>query len=122
MLSFLRRRRASEKIITAPGLAAVMAGAFGLGTPGDTLSSEVNPAAGLYHFHQADLFTPGTGNWARDPGYETPLQTLWGRGFLCRANAFALLQQPIVAPGALFVRAQGGIIVGGMEIENSPLG
>jgi len=120
----LRKRVASEPVVTTTGLAAILQGAFGTATPESVSSSQVGPLltedmGGIYHFHEGDLFTPGTGNWVKDPDHDTALMTLWGHGFLCRANAFRPEQPPqVYIPVTVPLAAQAGIVVGTWEQEN----
>lgn len=117
----LRNRRPSENII-AGGLIGVLRGAFGIGDAGDELSSPAQVAGrrGLYHFHEGDLFTPGTGNWVLDPSLETPLNTIWGRAFLRTPNTFNPLQQPqVYANQTVVPNGIGGLVAG--QIVFQPL-
>lgn len=77
---------------TTGGLARIMQGLFGVGSPASQLSSPaevLGNAPGFYSHHEGDLFTPGTGNWVLDPSLETPLNTQWGNAFLRVPNTFS---------------------------------
>jgi hypothetical protein len=54
---------------------------------------------GIAYYHEGDLFTPGTGNYVFENGFELPIQTIWGQAFLRTPNTFNPLQpRPIYAP------------------------
>ncbi len=72
-------------------LSRIMMGVFGTPNPESYSASAqvVTPKReAFYHFHEGDLFTPGTGNFVFEPTLENPLQTIWGRAFLRRPNTF----------------------------------
>lgn len=95
----------------------VLRGAFGVATPALDSSRETSPA-GFYHWHLGDVFTAGSPNWALDPSHDTPLNTIWGHGVMCAANAFRPLQLPqVIVTPAPRIDALRGVIVGGIEPE-----
>jgi len=110
----LRKRRPSENVITG-GLVRIFQGAFGIGDAGDELSSsaQVGGQRGIYHFHEGDLFTPGTGNWVLDPSLEVPLNTIWGNAFLRTPNTFNPIQPPqVYANQTVSTVGLGGLVAG----------
>lgn len=114
-----QRKRYPSQQVTG-GLTGILAGVFGIATPGNQLSSEVSQPRGLYHFHEGDLFTPGTGNWAMDPSHQTPLFTQWGRAFLSGINVFCPVQPPqVYSHIAIPVAGIGGLVAG--QIVSQPL-
>lgn len=111
------RKRIPSELVTG-GLVHVMAGAFGIGSPvsGELIQPLQGP--GLYHFHEGDLFNPGTGNYVFDPPFELPLQTIWGNAFLRTPNTFNPLQPPqIMAPPHAFENGIGGLIAGQLALQ-----
>lgn len=104
-------------------LSRIVRGLFGSANPASfSSSSEVvtpGPKA-LYHYHEGDVFTPGTGNYVFDYPFEFPLQTIWGIGFLRRPNTFSPLQpQQIEAVPNVVINGIGGLIAG--QIATQPL-
>jgi hypothetical protein len=94
------------------GLSRIAQGVFGMATPQNNASSEVNPGGNpVYTFHEGDLFTPGTQNWARDPSHELPINTLWGYAFLRKPNTF----NPIQPAQSLALKAGTQVGVGGLQ-------
>lgn len=111
-----RKRYGIHQIISG-GLREIFSGMFGVATPNAQLSSEVGGLRGLYQFHEGDLFTPGTGNWAMDPSHETPLATDWGGGFLYPMNQFPVTQPPQVYVNPAYSQhGIGGLIAGQMAL------
>jgi hypothetical protein len=109
-------------------LSRVMAGVFGTGGPGTDSSSEVRPAGdsmpnrtptGFYHFHEGDVFTPGTANYVFEPTLElTPVTPVWGHAFLRRPNSFSPLQpsQSMSYPNVQ-INGIGGIVAGQFVLQ-----
>lgn len=114
----LRKRTASQPVVG--GLVTVLYGALGIPTPESMLSSQVQGNGAAFHFHEGDVFTPGTGNWALDPPHETPLNTIWGHAFLRTPNTFRTLQPPqvYVSPAAM-QNGIGGLVAG--QVISQPL-
>lgn len=86
-----------QPMMLVAALRRIAQGIWGLGNPifglcMQNVGSARDKEGGPYHHFQADLFTPGTGNWAVDPTHETPIATDWGRAFLRRPNTFVVLQ------------------------------
>lgn len=112
-----RKRLPSEQVSGAN--VRIRLGSFGIGTPisGSEAVAGGN-AASIYHYHEGDLFTPGSGNWVFEPNFELPLVTIWGNAFLRRPNTFNPLQtqqlyaQPNVVPNGI-----GGLQAGQMDLE-----
>ena len=101
-----RTRVASEPVIGAGS--RIAAGEWGQGNPLLDIF-DVNPNAGIYNFHQGDIFTPGAMAWAFEPTTElTPLQTLWGFGFARVPNTF----NPFA--GGIQVWSQPHVVTNGM--------
>lgn len=103
------------------GLRSILQGAFGLGSPSSQLSQEVmGTRTAVDTYFEADLFTPGTGNWVRDPSLETPLQTNWGHAFLRNSNVFApFAPQTVYTLPHLVTVGIGGQVSG--QIISQPL-
>jgi len=118
---YQRQRFASQKMVAAGGMRAILNGLFGSGSPAAGLAQEAAVRQGpVYHFHIGDLFTPGTGNYVLDPKYETPLNTIWGFGFLRVPNTFRPVEEaPLVAGIAVPVSGIGGVVAG--QIITQPL-
>jgi hypothetical protein len=127
-----RRRYVSEQAVTPgigltiAGLGRIIQGVFGTGSPGPGLASQnvtldAAKTGGPFTLHEGDVFLPGTGNWALDPSYDGPLQTVWGHGFLRTPNTFRVRpgapQVQTYAASALF--GVGGQIAG--QFINQPL-
>ncbi len=118
----LRERIGLQPVAGVGGLRQIMAGLFGSGspTPGIATSTPVQQSSSLYHFHEGDVFLPGTGNWVLDPAFDVPITTIWGNGFLTPANRFSVIQPPPIDYGLPFrVAGLGGTIPG--QIIFAPL-
>lgn len=119
MFSFLRKRTPSQPI--TGGNVRIAQGDFGNGMPTAYAFVDVNPfanAAGLYSYHEGDLFTPGAQNFVFEPNFETPLQTVWGRGFIRNPNTFKPLQPPQVwAHPHVTTDGLGGLQAGTIELQ-----
>ena len=92
-----QRRRFSFGVI--PGLADIAMGIWGVGSPQAGLAMQnvgqvASKQTGVYQYHQGDLFTPGTGNWAFEPSHDGPVQPIWGAAFLRQPNTFNPIQHP----------------------------
>lgn len=104
------------------GLSRILRGAFGVGNlPSANLSAEVAvPLTSPYRYYEADLFTPGTQNWAFEYPFEYPLQTLWGNAFLRTPNTFSVrqpkqsYQNPYITQVGI-----GGLVAG--QLASQPL-
>lgn len=143
-LPFLRKRVASEPVITADlsaahgstgvrtppnndappkqvsGVQRVLGGLFGASNPTSyTSSAEVDPRANaVYYYHEGDVFTPGTGNYVFDYPYEFPLQTIWGNAFLRKPNTFNPLQLPqIYSNPTIVINGIGGLVAGQFALQ-----
>jgi hypothetical protein len=91
----LRSRLPSEMI--SGGMSRIRAGIFGQGSPATAFETQGNDdSAGLYQFHEGDLFDPGSGNWVFEPNFELPVVTIWGNAFLRKPNTFDPIQPPQV--------------------------
>lgn len=110
----LRKRYPSTNVIVG-GLSQIIAGIFGTGSPTPGLVEQASVVTrGFYHFHQGDLFLPGTGNYVLDPSHETPLQTVWGHGFLIQQPNYVgpYGPPPLISHPAGPVVGVGGPIAG----------
>ncbi len=114
-----RPRYAAEPVTGAQ--VRINQGVFGAATPYANASAEVNPFAvpHIYRFHEGDLFTPGTGNWVFESGFELPLNTIWGFGFLGPNKAPFDPRQPpqIVALPRVIPNGIGGIQAGQFNFQ-----
>jgi hypothetical protein len=122
MFTFTSQRKRYPSETVAPGLMRIMQGVFGVGSPSTQLSSPAevggNAAKGIYHYHEGDIFEPGTGNWVFEPAYETPLMTIWGHAFLRQPNTFKPLQPPqIYSNPNVVVSGIGGLVAGTMAFQ-----
>lgn len=114
----LRKRKPSEQISGANS--RIRLGVFGEGSPTPYAFLDVDPngAAGIYHYHEGDLFTPGSGNFVFEPNFELPLQTLWGNAFLRKPNTFNPIQPPqIWSQPNVVQNGIGGLQAGQMELQ-----
>lgn len=97
-------------------MSRIAAGLFGPApTPNANLSAEVvvPGAKALYHYREGDLFTPGAENYVFEYPFEYPLQTIWGIGFLRRANTFNPEQPPqVYTQPTLQLNGLGGLVAG----------
>jgi len=112
-----RKRVPSEPQLTGASIRIAM-GDFGDGSPAFAVT-EVDPRSrSIYHYHQGDLFAPGSQNWVFEPVFELPINTLWGMGFLRRANTFNPIQPPqVYAQPTLFPNGIGGVVPGEIEFQ-----
>jgi len=104
-------------------LARIAGGLFGSANPAAYSSSAevVTPGPkSLYHFHEGDVFTPGTENYVFEYPFEFPLQTIWGGAFLRRPNVFNP-QQPsqVQSNPNVVTNGIGGLVAG--QIATQPL-
>jgi len=105
------------------GMQRIAAGLFGVSTPRAQLSSQVaQPKKALYHYHEGDLFTPGSQNYVFEPPFELPLNTVWGHAFLRAPNTFSVLQPAPVSyipTGTYFAvpNGIGGLVAGQMALQ-----
>lgn len=84
----------------------------------DQLAQGTLGPGGVYFFHEGDLFTPGTGNFVFENGFELPLQTIWGQAFLRTPNTFNPIQpRPLIAPQQVTRTGLGGLQAGQFELE-----
>jgi hypothetical protein len=98
---------------------------FGSGYPSERGGKDPTPPVqkpGLYHFHEGDLFTPGTGNYVYDAPFELPMKTIWGgstnQGFLYRANPWKVLQPPqVFSQPTVKTSGIGGLQAGTMALQ-----
>lgn len=107
-------------------MAAIVAGLFGTATPQNQLSSQVKGDKGelgkwtqsLYHYHEGDLFTPGTQNYVFDYPFELPMMTIWGNAFLRQPNTFNPLQPPqMMSQPNVMLNGIGGLVAGQMAFQ-----
>jgi hypothetical protein len=103
-------------------MSLIKAGLFGVATPTAQLSSQVSlfpgHGAGVYAYHEGDLFTPGTQNYVFDYPWETPVATVWGHGFLRTPNTFNPLQPPqLYSHPRVYTNGIGGLIAGQMALQ-----
>jgi hypothetical protein len=113
----LRQRFPAEQV--AGGNITIRNGAFGSGMPENPYAF-VNPnaAAGIYSYHEGDIFLPGAENFVFEPNFELPLVTIWGNAFLRTPNTFKPLQPPqIYANPTLVNNGIGGLQAGTVELE-----
>lgn len=119
MFSFLRPRRPSQPV-TGANVQIRYGGVFGHGGVTPYAFLDVNPAlaAGIYNYHEGDLFTPGAMNFVFEPNFELPLVTVWGRGFIRNPNTFKVTQPPQVwAQPHVQTNGIGGLQAGEMELQ-----
>jgi hypothetical protein len=112
------RKRAPSETVTGAQIRIVQ-GAFGSGSPTPGLV-EVDPraSAGIYNYHEGDVFLPGTGNWVFESIFELPLITLWGMAFLRKPNTFNPIQPPQVwAQPNVVNNGIGGLQAGTVDLE-----
>lgn len=115
-----RKRIAAHQIVVG-GLARIMQGVFGSPTaPPDSgrMDQQIGGSQGYYHFHEGDLFTPGTAIWAADPVYDGPVNPIWGGGFLCgvnQFNPFATLQAS--SNPSILTYGPGGVVAGQLALQ-----
>jgi len=97
-------------------ISRIMAGLFGTGNPRDNSSDQVvvpKSRTGYYHFHEGDVFTPGTQNYVFEPATENPVQTIWGRGFLYPATPWPVEQEPqVMSYPTVQINGIGGVVAG----------
>jgi len=113
----LRPRIQSE--IVAGGNTEIRHGSFGSGSPENPYAF-VNPfgSAGIYSYHEGDIFLPGAQNFVFEPNFELPLVAVWGNAFLRTPNTFKPLQPPqIFANPTLVTNGIGGLQAGSIELE-----
>jgi hypothetical protein len=107
-----------QPMLLVAALRRIAQGIWGLGNPifglnMQQVGSARDKQGGPYQFFQADLFTPGTGNFAVDPTHETPVMTDWGHGFLRRPNSFTCVgPAQVFALQASQMFGVGGIVPG----------
>jgi len=114
-----------QKSVVAGGFgSALFSALFGVGFNSETGPDKTPPVQnpGLYHFHQGDLFVPGTGNYVYDPAFELPMKTPWSgstnQGFLYRANPWKVLQPPqIFSQPTVKTSGIGGLQAGMMVLQ-----
>lgn len=123
-MSFSTQRKRRPTEIISGGLRTVFQGVFGRGDANDQLSSpeyvggQTRQSGGVYHMHEGDLFTPGTGNWVLDPSQETALQTVWGHAFLRVPNVFNPIHPQIVfSDPTVVTNGLAGLIAGQMVMQ-----
>lgn len=98
----------------------IFAGLFGTANPRTNSSAEVAVPGrkALYHYHEGDLFTPGTENYVFDYPFEFPLQTIWGRAFMRKPNTFDPFQPPQVQSNAnILINGIGGLVAGQFAMQ-----
>lgn len=101
-------------------LARISFGLFGTSDPNANSSAEVvvPGRSALYHYHEGDLFTPGTGNYVFEYPFEFPVQTIWGMGFLRKPNTFNPQQPPqMQAVPNVTINGIGGLIAGQFAMQ-----
>lgn len=103
----------------SPGLARILAGAFGVGNPSQGQSSSPNEVfnqfpGSPYRMHEGDIFEPGTGNWVLDPYQEVPVNTTWGHGFMVRPNTWPAypVGVQVYNPSNAVPNGIGGLVAG----------
>jgi hypothetical protein len=121
------KKRVSPIVVSTGGLARILQGVFGLGSPAAGLADQnvaqfaPRAAQGYYQFYEGDIWTPGTGNWVMDPTHDGPLMTIWGRAFLRVPNGFNPLQTPQVYTQAASALYGVGGQISGQMISGQPL-
>lgn len=104
-------------------LSRIFGGLFGSGNPRDNLSAEVDQNSGprvqsLFHYHEGDLFTPGTGNYVFEYPFELPVLTIWGNAFLRTPNTFNPRQpSQLNANPNVVTNGIGGLVAGGIAFQ-----
>lgn len=117
---FMRPRQASELVTGAQ--TRIRMGLFGSGSPAfAAVDVDPNPhTGGVSNYHEGALFSPGTGNFVFESGFENPLQTVWGRGFIRNPNTFKVTQPPqLYSNPQLQQNGLGGLMAG--QIIGQPL-
>jgi hypothetical protein len=112
----------TTKFSASGAMALLKAGLFGVSTPQNQLSSQIGLApghgAGVYAYHEGDLFTPGTQNYVFDYPWELPMGTIWGHAFLRTPNTFDPLQPPQQYSYAnVRLNGIGGLVAGQMALQ-----
>jgi len=100
----------------------IMNGLFGVSAPQDNSSAQVRIGGprNFYNFHEGDLFTPGTQNYALEYPFELPVVTLWGNAFLRKPNTFSPIQHPqVYSNPTVRINGIGGLVAG--QIAFQPL-
>ena len=98
-LPVLPAANAPQANVVPGAFVRIMMGLFGSPSPkGSDASAQVvaRTPRNFYQFHEGDLFTPGTQNYALEYPFELPVQTLWGNAFLRKPNTFSPIQTPQV--------------------------
>lgn len=73
----------------------------------------------IYYHFEGDLFTPGAQNYVFESRFErSPLQAIWGKGFLSGYNQFSPIQPPqVMSPQNVVTSGIGGIVAGQMALQ-----
>jgi len=105
-----RPRFAAERMVGA--MLRIVRGAMGVGfdyTPAPPTENQH-----VYHFHEGDLFNPGTGNYVFEPVWELPIHPFWGDGGVpYKPNRFSPLQPPTpYVPHYTTTQGLGGLQAG----------
>jgi hypothetical protein len=112
----LRTRIPSEGV--TGGIVRIITGLFGTGDTRGVAQVNPNASTPIYRYHEGDVFLPGTGNWVFEPGFELPMQTIWGNAFLRKPNTFNPLQVPQLYSNPTVVNnGLGGLQAGIMQLE-----
>jgi hypothetical protein len=112
----LRKRKPSEQV--SGSNVRIRSGEFGSGSPAYAFETDGRPSAGIYSYHEGDLFSPGSGNWVFEPNFELPLITVWGKGFIRNPNTFNPYQMPqIWSQPRVVQNGLGGPIAGDVMLQ-----
>jgi hypothetical protein len=93
----------------------ILQGAFGIGSPVNNSSAQVDPRAqapALYAYHEGELFTPGTGNFVFETNFELPVKTLRGGGGANQGTPYPINRWPVF--GAPQVYSYPTVTIGGL--------
>lgn len=106
---------------TVPGFLRILQGAFGFGAP-TARSSDPNEIGNpkptsLYHYHEGDIFEPGTGNWILEPTFDGPINPVWGNG-VSYPMVWSITSQPVLmAHPTTVTNGLGGEVAGQLALQ-----
>lgn len=110
--------------VLVSGMRAIGSGLFGIASPNLQLSApqmvqgDTPQESGLYGFREGPIFTPGAMNYVLQPFQETPVQPIWGHGFLRNPAAWNMLQPPqVYSSPTVVVNGMGGPVAGFFELQ-----
>jgi hypothetical protein len=124
-MSWFGKKPTTRQLPATGAIVRINRGLFGVGSP-QLPYPQGNGT--FYHFHEGDLFTPGSQNFVFESPLELPLQSIWGgggaaQGFLIEGSGngfFNPYQSPqIYSEQRVFTNGLGGLQAG--ELEFYPL-